>query len=131
MKKTMEKKIGPSPYMRLLGVKLEEAAYPRVRVALEFDDQLTNPNGTLHGGVISSLVDIALGSALFQDQKVRGIATVELKVNYLQGITKGMVTAEAEIIFRKNLMAYGEVRIYNEGVLVAVGSATYRLTEGQ
>jgi len=127
----MLEKISPSLFMQLLGVKLEEAKYPRVRVSLEFNNQLTNPNGTLHGGVISSLVDIALGTALFQDRIVRGIATVELKVNYLQGITKGKITAEGEIIFRKNLMAFGEVHIYNDGALAAVGSATYRLSETQ
>ena len=124
-------KIGPSPYMRLLGVEVEEADYPHIRVAMKFNKQLTNPNGTFHGGVISSLVDIALGSALFQDQSIRGIATMELKVNYLQGITEGKVTVEGEIIHRKNHLAFGEVYIYNDGVLAAVGSATYRLTEQQ
>ena len=127
----MEKseKIGPSPYMRLLGAEVEDVDYPCIRVTMKFNGQLTNPNGTFHGGVISSLVDIALGSALFHDPNVRGIATMELKVNYLQGITEGKITAEGEIIHRKNHLAFGEVHIYNDGLLAAVGTATYRLTD--
>ncbi len=125
----MDNKIAPSPYMRLLGIELTEAAYPRVHLALQFNKELTNPMGTLHGGVISSLVDIGLGCALFQDRKVRGIATMELKVNYLKAISRGTINIEAEIIHRKNAMAFGQVFIYNDGNLAAVGSGTYKVTE--
>lgn len=125
----MDNKIGPSPFMRLLGVELQEAGYPRACLVLKFNDKLTNPMRTLHGGVISSLVDIGLGCALFQDSKVRGIATIELKVNYLKAISRGTINIEAEIIHRKNATAFGQVFIYNDGNLAAVGSGTYKLTE--
>lgn len=125
----MDNPIGPSPYMHLLGIEVEEAVYPRARLVLEYNKKLTNPMGTLHGGVIASLVDAALGCALFQDRKVRGIATVELKVNYLKAITEGTVYIEGEILHRGSSMAFGQVHIYNNGALTAVGSATYKLKE--
>jgi len=125
----MDDTIGPSPYMRLLGIEVEESVYPRARLVLKFSERLTNPMGTLHGGVISSLVDVALGYVLLQDPKVKAIATVELKVNYLKAIAGGTINVEGEIIHRKNLMAFGQVYIYNDGALAAIGSATYKLTE--
>ncbi len=124
----MDEIIGPSSYMHLLGIKIEEAQYPCAHLLLNFDEKLTNPMGTLHGGVIASLIDAALGCALFQDQKVRGIATLELKVNYLQAITGGTVQIKGEIIHRRGSRAFGQVHIYNGEALAAVGSATYKLT---
>jgi acyl-CoA thioesterase len=124
---TMDDIIGPSAYMHLLGMKIEEAAYPHARLSLSYDEKLTNPMGTLHGGVIASLIDAALGCALFQDAKVRGIATLELKVNYLKAVSGGKIFAEGEIIHRRGSMAFGQVRIYNDKDLAAMGSATYRL----
>ena len=124
----MDNKIGPSPFMRLLGVELKEAKYPRASLVLKFNDKLTNPMKTLHGGVISSLVDIGLGCTLYQDSKVRGIATIELKVNYLKAISRGTINIEAEIIHRKNATAFGQVFIYNDETLPPLG-AEHKLTE--
>lgn len=125
----MNNKIGPSPYMRLLGIEITEAVYPQARLALEFNEKLTNPMGTLHGGVISTLVDTGLGCALFSDREVIGITTLELKVNYLKAISGGTINIEGEILHRKNSMAFGQVFIYNDGNLAAVGSGTYKVTE--
>jgi acyl-CoA thioesterase len=122
------KKLSGSPFLELLGIKIEEAVYPRSRLILSWDGRLVNPMGTLHGGVISSLVDAALGCALLSKEEVKGIATMELKVNYFRSITGGMIKAEGEIIHRRGSIAFGQARIYCENNLVALGSATYKLT---
>jgi len=84
--------------------------------------------GTLHGGVIASLVDAAIGCALLSKEEINGIATMELKVNYLKAVTRGVVMAEGEVLHRSGAAAFGQARIYCAGDLVAVGSATYKLT---
>ena len=82
-----KKQITLSPYLELIGVKLEEVKYPRARLSLQYRKDLVNPMGTLHGGVISSLVDAVLGCALLSQKEIKGIATLELKVNYLNPVT--------------------------------------------
>ncbi|MGI6317127.1 MAG: PaaI family thioesterase [Firmicutes bacterium] len=123
-----KKQITLSPYLELIGVKLEEVKYPRARLSLQYRKDLVNPMGTLHGGVISSLVDAVLGCALLSQKEIKGIATLELKVNYLNPVTSGTVVAEGEIIHRKGLMAFGQAFIYCEKKLIAVGSNTNKLT---
>ncbi|RJX29317.1 MAG: PaaI family thioesterase [Dethiobacter sp.] len=122
------KKLSGSPFLELLGIKIDEAVYPRSWLILSWDGRLVNPMGTLHGGVISSLVDAALGCALLSKEEVKGIATMELKINYFRTITGGVVRAEGEIIHRRGTVAFGQARIYCENNLVALGSATYKLT---
>jgi len=111
------KKLSGSPFLELLGIKIEEAVYPRSRLILSWDGRLVNPMGTLHGGVISSLVDAALGCALLSKEEVKGIATMELKVNYFSSITGGMIKAEGEIIHRRGSITFGQARIYCENTV--------------
>jgi uncharacterized protein (TIGR00369 family) len=121
------KELIASPYLKLLGVIIDEAEYPCSRLLLDWKDNLVNPMGTLHGGVISSLVDAAIGCALLSSEEVKGIATTELKVNYFRPVTSGIVKVEGEVIHRQGSVAFGQANLYCEGDLVAVGSATYKL----
>jgi uncharacterized protein (TIGR00369 family) len=121
------KELIASPYLKLLGVIIDEAEYPRSRLLLGWKDNLVNPMGTLHGGVIASLVDAAMGCALLSSEEVKGIATTELKVNYFRAVTSGIVKVEGEVIHRQGSVAFGQAFLYCEKELIAVGSATYRL----
>ncbi|NMB41606.1 MAG: PaaI family thioesterase [Firmicutes bacterium] len=121
------KSITPSPFLELLGIKVEKAIYPHCRLTLALNEKLVNPMGTLHGGVISSLVDAALGSALLSKKEVKGIATLELKVNYFKAVTGGVVVAEGEIIHCRGTVTFGQARIYCENEMVAQGSATVKI----
>lgn len=121
------KKITPSPFMELLGIKVAEAAFPRSSLTLSWDARLVNPMGTLHGGVISSLVDAALGCALLSKAEVEGIATLELKINYFKPVTGGVIRAEGNIIHRQGTITFGQVHIYCGENLIALGSATVKI----
>ena len=44
-------KMAGSPFLKLLGITIEEASYPYARLTLPWDGRLVNPMGTLHGGV--------------------------------------------------------------------------------
>lgn len=123
----IRKELIGSPYLKLLGVIIDEAKYPRSRLLLAWKENLVNPMGTLHGGVIASLVDAAIGCALLSSEEVKGIATTELKINYFRPVTSGIVKVEGEVIHRQGSVAFGQAYLYCEENLVAVGSATYRL----
>ena len=73
------------PYYRLLGLRAE-AGEPAGRSKLRLDSrpELENSRGEIHGGVVASLLDAALGVAVRSSyQGGEGATTVSLTVNYL------------------------------------------------
>ena len=122
-------KVPLSPYLELLGVKIVEIKYPRARLILPWTENLVNPMGTLHGGIFATMIDAVLGCILLNKEGIRAIATVELKVNYFKAVTKGAIVAAGEIVYQKGSTAFGQTRICLGKELVALGSATYKLTK--
>ncbi|NLJ56414.1 MAG: PaaI family thioesterase [Firmicutes bacterium] len=120
-------KVPLSPYLELIGVRVDHLKYPCAGLTLSWAENLVNPMGTLHGGIIATLIDAAPGCVLLNEEDITGIATVEIKVNYFKAITAGVITARGEILYRKSATAFGQTRIYQGKDLVAIGSVTYKL----
>src|SRR5712671_4208814 len=78
----------PPPFAALLGIWITEVSEGRVVFAAEPSEYHYNPLGTVHGGVMATLLDSALGCAV-QSMLPAGTSftTLELKVNYLRPIT--------------------------------------------
>jgi uncharacterized protein (TIGR00369 family) len=87
-----------------------------------------NPLGTVHGGVMATLLDSALGCAV-QSLLPAGTTytTLELKVNYLRPVTvkTGPIYAEGKIIHLGGRIATAEARLTDAaGKLYAHGTTT-------
>lgn len=70
-----------------------------------------NPIGTVHGGFAATLLDSALGVAIFSTlAKGDAWTTLELKVNYVRAMSKdtGPVRAEGRILHRGRTVATAE-----------------------
>ena len=92
----------PPPFAALLGIWITEVSEGRVVFAAEPSEYHYNPLGTVHGGVMATLLDSALGCAV-QSMLPAGTSytTLELKVNYLRPITEktGTIYTEGKIIY--------------------------------
>ena len=76
-----EKQVFGSFYLsRLLGLNIS-FKNNKCFVAFNSIPTLFNPQGTLHGGIISTLMDISMGH-LFEKEQLAG-TTIELKTNFL------------------------------------------------
>src|SRR3990172_9188989 len=83
-----------SPFVELIGGKTEEFREGYVRLSVRLRERHTNPNGVMHGGVITTLMDEALGGVI---ASVRGMeamwaaphATVDMNVSFLSGARPG------------------------------------------
>jgi acyl-coenzyme A thioesterase PaaI-like protein len=53
----------PIPFLELLGVRRESAAGGKARLTLQLQPQLRNLYDGFHGGVIMTLLDVAMASA--------------------------------------------------------------------
>ena len=84
----------------LLGMQITEVESGRVVFVLETGEHLDNPIGSVHGGIISTVLDSAVGCAVHTMLGVgQGCTTLELKVNFDRALTVAVpfVRAEADI----------------------------------
>lgn len=104
-------KLPQPPISEILGFHLIEAENGRAVFEGIPEDRHYNPIGTVHGGYAATLLDSALGLAIFSTlHKGDTWTTLELKINYVRGMTKdtGPVRAEGRIIHRGRTVATSE-----------------------
>ena len=120
-------------YWRYLGVRVEDAKPGWVRLRVDVRDELRNAAGApVHGGVMSALVDMAVGGALgtLSDAAAGGVnqSTLDLNVSFLAPAFEGPIFAEGKILHRGRTIAFGEASVTDAGGrLCAVGRATYMI----
>jgi len=95
---------------------------------LNVAEQHLRTHGILHGGVVATLLDTAMGRAVStvcrDDQNA---VTAQLNVNFLRPAWSGetlTITGEVQHSGRQTAVARGEIRTA-AGVLVATGSGTF------
>lgn len=105
-----------------LGLRFEEPGIVRVTVRPE----LLNRAGLLSGAVGYTMVDYAMGSALWaQRDEGEGIATLSISVNYLQTATEGDVVCHAHVDRRNRTAATLRATVMADDgrlLLTAIGS---------
>ena len=121
-------KLPQPPMCATLGFHLAEVAtgYARFDGVPEFRHY--NPIGTVHGGFAATLLDSALGCAIFSTlAKGEAWTTLELKLNLVRPINKdtGTVQAEGRIIHRGRTVATADGTVKDRaGKLYAHASTT-------
>jgi uncharacterized protein (TIGR00369 family) len=112
-----------------MGIRVVEAQPGMARIELDVGPDHLNIGGTVHGGVIATLVDVAVAvacHATYPDGRRRATGTTELNVSFLQPAGAGPLSCRALIRRRGRSLAVGEVEVTDgAGRLVAVGRATY------
>lgn len=123
--------IAQSPVGKALGVEMVALEVDRVSVRMPFSGQLTTVPGTVHGGVIATLIDIAgaaaSASGVTIDDRPTGGATSHLAATYLSP-GSGDLSAYARVVHRSRSMTQSEVTVQDaEGRLVATGQVSSRI----
>ncbi len=94
-------------------------------VTVPVRDFMFNPQGWLHGGVISLVADISMGHLL---QKTAGAGTtLEMKVQFLRAASVGELRAVGRFLKRGRSINYLESRIAQNGADVAAATSTWML----
>jgi uncharacterized protein (TIGR00369 family) len=116
------------PFLELLGVRAEHWEHGRAVVSLELRKELSNSWGSAHGGVLTSLLDVAMGgAAMIPDSHASGVVTVNLTVTFLRS-GAGRLVAEGRMMKggRSLVFCEGEVRD-GAGELVAKAVGTFKV----
>jgi len=84
--------------MTLLGARLVEAANGRAVIEVRYREDLTQQHGYFHGGVVTSIADVACGYAAYTTMpEDASVLTVEFKINLMNPAAGGRLRAEATV----------------------------------
>ncbi|MGH7369490.1 MAG: PaaI family thioesterase [Candidatus Methylomirabilaceae bacterium] len=87
------------PIAALLALRLTAVEPGRAVVEFEATGSHANPLGTLHGGVLCDLADLAMGCAYAASLgEGETFTTLELKINFLRPIWNATLQAEARVV---------------------------------
>jgi uncharacterized protein (TIGR00369 family) len=130
------------PFNKLLGIKVESISCEHVKALFRMRDELMGhyKRGMLHGGVISSVIDVTGGLSAFMGVQKRmagetlesrlerfgRVNTIDLRVDFLRpGIGKWFV-ATAYTLRTGNKVAVTRIELHNDqNDLIAVGTGSY------
>jgi len=119
------------PYVVHLGLVTEALGDGTARLSMPIASHFTNSLGTVHGGVILSLLDVTLCTAartLHPDSA--GVITIDLSASFVGGGKGARLLAEARVLKdgRSAIFVEGEAK-NEDGSLVAKAIATVRALE--
>ncbi len=130
------------PFHGLLGLKVIDLQTDSPKIVIEHSEEFVGNfiRGNLHGGVISSLLDVVGGAVAFVDivrrkkydsseqmlEQFSKMGTIDLRIDYLRpGFGKRFI-ASAYVLRAGNKVAVTRMELHNdEDTLVAVGTGAY------
>lgn len=95
-----------------LGIKIEEAGEGNALMSLVLSEKHLNAHGTVHGGVIYALADVAFGVAA----NSHGVASVAINtsITYMKSVNSGILYARAEEFSKNHKLGSYVVEVYNQ-----------------
>lgn len=120
-----------APYWRLLGIETAKGRDGEVILRVVVEDKLLQFYGKVHGGVIATLLDAAAAVAInLELEPDRGAHTVEMKINYLRPVEKGILYARGELIHMGRTLSVGKAEVWDDqGRSIAYGTGTFYLVD--
>ena len=116
------------PFIAHLGIEVEAIGVGTARLSVQIKPEQTNSFGTAHGGLILSLMDVALCTAArSQYEDSIGVITIDLSISFI-GAGTGKMFVDARVLKpgRNTVFTEGEVR-NEDGSLVAKAIGTVRV----
>ena len=128
------------PFIEHLGFELLRVEPGLGEIAIEVRDELTNSWGVAHGGLLMTLMDIAMAHAARSPlepggEVLPGVVTIEMKTSFMRP-GEGRVVATGRRMHRTVTMAFCEASVLDaRGHLVAHSTGTFKYlkpaTDGQ
>jgi uncharacterized protein (TIGR00369 family) len=124
-------KIAPPPIARLVGYKIVDVETGTAVFEIEPGEHHYNPFSTVHGGILSTLLDTTMTAAVLSTLPIgKNCSTLELKVNFVRPVTgkSGLIRCRAEIIHSGSRVATASGKIFDDQErLVAHGIGTWTI----
>ena len=119
---------GDPGFKDVLGVEVEHSEDGRARLTLDATSEHLNEAGTVHGGVLASVVDMAMGEAVRSSTGDGDVpATSQLTVTYLRPGKPGTLTVTAEVRKKGDDLTICEADVEQDGRSLVHALATVAL----
>lgn len=130
------------PFDRLLGIEIDTLTPTDIKVRIDMREELIGnfTRGMLHGGVISSVLDLTGGIIASVElvkhlenaepdevaRRVARVGTIDLRVDYLRAGKGIYFTASGTVLRKGNKVAVIRTELCNDqNLLIAAGTGTY------
>ncbi|GIO29912.1 MULTISPECIES: PaaI family thioesterase [Paenibacillus] len=119
---------GENTFWGFLGCEFVSADEGNIVIALDAKEHHTNSMGIVHGGVLTSLMDQAMGMAATAAAEQDSCVTTNINVHFMSAMTTGRLIVTAKVIHKAGRSLTTEARIHNgEGTLGCLATATFRI----
>jgi len=119
-----------NPFARLVGftLRIGRRGSGTGAAAVEVRPELLNPNGVVHGGALFTMADTVMGAALHTTLAPgEYCATIEIKIHFLQPVTKGRIRCRTRLVHRGSRIAVLEAHISVGRLQVAQALGTFAI----
>jgi uncharacterized protein (TIGR00369 family) len=124
------------PFIHLLGAELLRFEEGECEIALTLRDELNNSWHVAHGGVVMTLLDVAMAHATRTPRKPeegpdpRGVVTIEMKTTFMRPAL-GRIYCTGKLMHRSAALAFCEATLVNEaGDRLAHATGTFKFLNG-
>ena len=128
---SLRDRLQDSEFYRWAGVEVTDASPGTVEIAFEAGTQHLNLQGLVHGGILATLADTAMGLAVrtVLDAGRRHV-TVQLGVEFLSPGRPGRITAKGRSVKIGTQLGFAEADVVNaDGRLLARAHSTLSVTK--
>ncbi len=127
------------PFFNLMGIEVLDVQPKFSKTRIAWRDELCQPAGILHGGVIATLVDTGIAHALMLTDDLGefaksggGLVSVDLRIRYFRPVANSAIICESTIPRLGRQIIHGESIVKNEdGKEVARGESIYMAVRGK
>jgi uncharacterized protein (TIGR00369 family) len=127
------------PFFQLVGFEVSDFGPKWAKCQVKARNELENPNGVIHGGVIATLIDATITQAMLMTDEYQAVrdtngsmSTVDLHVKYLRPAVHGRLTCDANIVHLGKRVIHAQAVVKNEeSKEIALGDATMMIVHGE
>jgi uncharacterized protein (TIGR00369 family) len=116
-------------FIALVGAHDPEAADGTATLTVEVDDRHLNHAGTVHGGMLATLVDTTMGAAIRSAVDDEVPATSQLSITYLRPGKPGRLEVTATVRKRGQNLTVCEADVEQDGRSLVHALATFALVD--
>ena len=123
------------PFVEELGLELHGFGDGKAELRLNLDDAHLNSWEVAHGGVLMTMLDVAMAHAArsihqHDPSQGRGVATIEMKTTFMRP-AQGQLRALGKLLHKTTTMAFCEASVFDDsGELCAHGTGTFKYLRG-
>jgi acyl-CoA thioesterase len=115
-------------FIRHVGLVFDQREPGFTRIHLPIEPHHTNSTQVVHGGVTYTLVDTAMGAALYLTLAPDEIcATIEIKINYFKPVFGGTLVCEGQLVHKGKSVANLDASVWVDEVLVAKANGSFAI----